>query len=73
MGRRRQRRRYRDHVAERQGLSVIERGLLADAFETENLDLTHTLKDEAAILQSAQKWAYGKSCLSIEVVMTGRP
>jgi len=36
-------------------LVVIERSLLADTLEMENLDLTHTLKDEATILQNAPK------------------
>ncbi|HKN86673.1 MAG TPA: hypothetical protein VJV04_07435, partial [Nitrospiraceae bacterium] len=39
----------------RQGLAVTERSLLAGALEMENRDVTHTLKDEAAILQIAQK------------------
>jgi hypothetical protein len=40
---------------QRQGLAVTERSLLANTLEMENMDLAHTLKDEAAILQTAKK------------------
>jgi hypothetical protein len=39
---------------QRQGLAVTERSLLASTLEMENLDQAHTLKDEAAILQTAK-------------------
>lgn len=39
---------------QRQGLTVIERSLLAGVLETENRDVTHTLKDEATIVQAAK-------------------
>lgn len=40
---------------QRQGLAVIERSLLAGTLDMENTDMTHTLKDEAAILRTAEK------------------
>lgn len=40
---------------QKRGLSVLERSLLYANLETDNLELTHTLKDEAAILQIAKK------------------
>lgn len=40
---------------QRQGLAVTERSLLASMLEIENIELTHTLKDEVSILQTAKK------------------
>ena len=40
---------------QKRGRSVLERSLLYANLETDNLELTHTLKDEAAILQTAKK------------------
>jgi hypothetical protein len=40
---------------QRQGLAVTERSLLAAMPDIENTDLTHTLKDEVTILQTAKK------------------
>lgn len=40
---------------QRQGLAVIERSLLAAMPDIENIDLTHTLKDEVTIFQTAKK------------------
>ena len=40
---------------QRRGLSVVERSTLVIDVEEERTELSHTLKDEAAILQAAQK------------------
>src|SRR5690349_12243007 len=40
---------------QRQGLAVTERSFLASSLEMDNLDLAHTLKDEAEIVQTAKK------------------
>ena len=40
---------------QKRGLSVLERSLLYANLETDHLELTHTLKDEATILQIAKK------------------
>src|SRR5262245_17765204 len=40
---------------QKRGLSIIERSTLAIDFEQERTELSHTLQDEAAILQAAKK------------------
>lgn len=40
---------------QKRGLSVLDRSLLYTNLETENVELMHTLKDEAVILQTAKK------------------
>ena|SRR5215831_1313766 len=41
---------------QRRGLSIIERSTLAVDFEQERTELSHTLQDEAAVLQAAKKF-----------------
>lgn len=40
---------------QKRGLSVLDRSLLYTNLETEHVELMHTLKDEAVILQTAKK------------------
>ena len=57
---------------QKRGLSILERSLLYTNMETDHLELTYTLRDEAAILQAAKKWKRRTWYSSIAEAMLGR-
>ena len=54
----------------RQGLAVTERSLLASSLEMDNMDVAHTLKDEAAILPGAKWFTSSQTMCAIESAAT---